>query len=175
MKSWWSIFVGLVLLTIVQDGALASDRSGATWKKTTNFNNHQRSEVMVKMRKAKAAVPVAQSSPSGNEFEAPTHRILATFQFDHDALAHVPAEEPAALARPAPGKCEWVKSIVTGYAFDHVTPKACTGSVYTYEARRGDRTFLIQASALNGDLVKVERLLSSSTTDSAVTIEPAGQ
>ena len=177
MNGWWSILVGLLVLNtcFVQDGALASNRSGATWKKTTNFNNHERREVMVKMKKARAAVPVAQSSPSQNKFEAPPNRILATFQFDHDALAHAPVEEPVALARPAPGKCEWVRSIVTGYAFDHVTPKACTGSVYTYEARRGDRTFLIQASALNGDLVKVERLLSSSTIDSAVTIEPAGQ
>jgi hypothetical protein len=175
MNSWWPIPVGLLLTVgVVHDGALATDRSGATWKKATNFNNHQRRESMVKMKKASAGVQLAQSF-SKNKVEAPTNRILATFQFDHDALAYAPVEEPVALARPAPGKCEWVRSIVAGYAFDHVTPKACTGSVYTYEARRGDRAFLIQASALNGDLVKVERMSSSPTTDSALTIEPAGQ
>jgi hypothetical protein len=178
MKSWLSILSGLFVLTLcgVQDGAPASERSGATWKKTTNFNNHQHRELMVKMKKAKAAVPVAKSSSSKNKLVAPTYRVLATFQPDQDALVHAPVDEPIAVARPTPGKCEWVRSIVTGYAFDHVTPKACTGSVYTFEARRGDRLFLIQASALNGDLVRVERLSSSpTTTDAAVTVEPAGQ
>ena len=84
---------------------------------------------------------------------------------DDGPLAHASPEEPTALARPAPGKCEWVQSIVAGYAFENITPKTCTGSVFTYEARRADRTYLIQASALNGELSKVER--TSEPTQSA--------
>ena len=99
---------------------------------------------------------------------------------DDGPLAHASPEEPTALARPAPGKCEWVQSIVAGYAFENITPKTCTGSVFTYEARRADRTYLIQASALNGELIKVERLSrrkvpTSLTGASTLTIDPASQ
>jgi hypothetical protein len=107
--------------------------------------------------------------------------LLATSQLDDSPLAHAPPEEPTALARSAPGKCEWVQSIVAGYAFENVTLKTCTGSVFTYEARRADRTYLIQASALNRELIKVEH--TSEPTQSAdipdeastLTIEPASQ
>ena len=160
------------------DSAEASDRS-LGWKKSTNFNNHPPRQAVVKLRQRRPRVEIAQSHGAGKKIEAPTYRILATFQSDDGALAHAPPENPRALARLAPGKCEWVQSIVAGYAFENVTPRTCTGSVFTYEAGRADGTYLIQASALNGELIKVEH--TSQPTQSAdipdkaatLTIEPA--
>jgi hypothetical protein len=181
MSCFWSILIGLALLTAgsLPDSAEASDRGGLAWKKSTNFNNHPPRQAVVKIRKRTPKVEIAQSHRAGRNIEAPTFRILATFQYDDGTLAHAPPKTPTALARPAPGKCEWVQSIVAGYAFENVTPKTCTGSVFTYEARRADRTYLIQASALNGDLIKVERtsqpMQSADIPDKAstLTIEPA--
>jgi hypothetical protein len=181
MSCFWSILIGLALLAAgsFPDSAEASDRLSLAWKKSTNFNNHPPRQAVATIRKRKAKVEIAQSHRAGKKIGAPTYRILATFQFDDVALAHAPPENPTALARSAPGKCEWVQSIVAGYAFENVTPRTCTGSVFTYQARRADRTYLIQASALNGELIKVER--RSEPTQSAdildkvstLTIEPA--
>src|SRR5215207_3653904 len=183
MNRFWSIFMGLALLVAgsLLDSAEALDGRSVAWKKSTNFNNHPPRQAVVKFRKRRPKVEVAQSHPAGKRIEAPTIRILATFQLYDGPLAHAPAEDPTALAKPAPSKCEWVQSIVAGYAFENVTPQTCTGSVFTYEARRADKTYLIQASALNGELIKVER--TSEPTQSAgipdeastLTIEPASQ
>ena len=180
MNCFWSILLGLALMAAgsLPDSAEASDRS-LGWKKSTNFNNHPPRQAVVTIRQRRPRVEIAQSPGAGKKIEAPTYRILATFQFDDGALAHAPPENPKALARPAPGKCGWVQSIVAGYAFEYVTPKTCTGSVFTYQARRADRTYLIQASALNGDLIKVERtsepMQSADIPDvaSTRTIQPA--
>jgi hypothetical protein len=182
MRSFWSILVGLALLAAggLPDSAEGSDRRGVTWKKTANFNNHQPRLAIVKSKKRKAKVEVAHSRPSVKKFEAPAKRVLATFELDDSALSLAPPEEPLALAKPTPGKCEWVRSIVAGYAFENVTPRSCAGSVFTFEARRGDRTFLVQASALNGELVKVERILepaqgADAVDETTLAIEPASQ
>ena len=165
MGRFWSIFIGLALLAAGSNSAEALDRGSIAWKKSTNFNNHPPRQAVAKIRKRRPRVEIAQSHGAGKKTEAPNYRILATFQFDDAALAHAPPENPRALVRPAPGKCDWVRSIVAGYAFENVTPQVCTGSVFTYEARRADRTYLIQASALNGELIKVER--TSEPTQSA--------
>lgn len=176
MNSWWSILIGLVVLTVggLPDSVLASDRNGMAWQKSTNFNNHQNRQILVKMKRTKPATQVARFSSTRKKPEPPAYRILATFQLDQDALALAPAQEPVAPAKPVPGKCEWVRSIVVGYAFEDVAPKVCTGSVFTYGARRGGRSYIVQASSLTGELVKVERTdaLPESTT---VTIAPANQ
>jgi hypothetical protein len=181
MSCFWSILMCLALLTAgsLPDSAEASDQRSLAWKKSTNFNNHPPRKAVINIMKRRPKVEIAQSHRAGKKIEVPTFRILATFQFDDAALAHAPSENPTALARPAPGKCEWVQSIVAGYAFENVTPRTCTGSVFTYEARRADRTYLIQASALNGELIKVERtserMQSADIPDGASprTIEPA--
>jgi len=181
MSRFWSIFIGLAILVAgsLLDSAEALDGRSVAWKKSTNFNIHPPRQAVVKIRKRRPTVEIAQSHRAGKKIEAPTIRILATFQLYDGPLAHAPAEDP--IAKPAPSKCEWVKSIVAGYAFENVTPQTCTGSVFTYEARRADKTYLIQASALNGELIKVER--TSEPTQSAgipdeastLTIEPASQ
>jgi len=175
MKSVWSVLIGLAVLTmgIVPDATLASDRNGTVWTKQANFNNHQPRQAIVKIRKTKP-VHVARASASSNKPETPSNRVLATFQLDEGALALVPPKGPVTPAKPAPGKCEWVRSIVAAYAFEDVNPKVCTGSVFTYEARRGDRTFFIEASALNGELIKVERTDGPQDL-TTVTVEPVSQ
>jgi hypothetical protein len=175
MNRWWSMLIGLAVLAagVASDSALASDRNGTNWKKLVNFNNPQPRRAIVKMKKVKPAHVARASSPSRKP-EPASPRILATFELDPDALALASPEEPVMPVKPAPGKCEWVQSIVVGYAFEDVTAKVCTGSVFTYEAHRGDRTYLVQASALNGELVKVERTDAPQDV-TTVTIEPASQ
>ena len=177
MKSVWSILIGLAVLTvgITPGSTLASDRNGTVWSKQTNFNNPQPRRAIVKIIKKKKPAQVARASSSPpKEPELPTNRVLETFELDEDAVALVPPEETVTAVKPTPGKCEWVRSIVAAYAFEDVTPKVCTGSVFTYEAHRGDRTYLVQASALYGDLIKVERTDAPQDV-TTVTIEPASQ
>jgi hypothetical protein len=176
MKSVWSILIGLAVLTvgIAPSSTLASDRNGTIWSKRTNFNNPQPRRAIVKIVKRTKPARITRASSTPKEPEPPTNRVLATFELDEDAVAFIPPEEPVTTVKPTPGKCEWVRSIVAAYAFEGVRPKVCTGSVFTYEAHRGDRTFLIQVSALYGELIKVERtdIPQDVTT---VTIEPASQ
>jgi hypothetical protein len=176
MKGVWSILIGLAVLTVgIAPGSnLASDRNGTVWAKQTNFNNPQPRRAIVNIAKKKKPTQIARASSTRKESEPPANRVLATFDLDEDAVALIPPEEPVTKVKPTPGKCEWVRSIVTAYAFEDVTPKVCTGSVFTYEAHRGDRTFLIQASALYGDLIKVERTDAPQDV-TTVTIEPASQ
>ena len=126
MNSWWSILIGLVVLTVggLPDSVLASDRNGMAWQKSTNFNNHQNRQILVKMKRTKPATQVARFSSTKKKPEPPAYRILATFQLDQDALALAPAQEPVAPAKPVPGKCEWVRSIVVGMPLRMSLPRS---------------------------------------------------
>jgi hypothetical protein len=62
------------------------------------------------------------------------------------------------VSKPQPTRCEWARSIVKGYAFDNVEPKKCEGSILSFEAIRSGQKFQIEVSALNGDLISVEKI-----------------
>ena len=180
MNCRWSI-----LALLIAAASLAPESAGArdqiAWSKTTNFNLHRTLErTPAKKLTRKKARAMAPTASAGKALEAPGYRILATFPLEDDVPISEPPDPHEFVARPPPDRCEWIRSIVATYAFENVRPTSCFGSVYSFEAERGERRFQIQASALNGDLVKVERLAPDSLAgDSqgleAVKIEPAGQ
>jgi len=53
--------------------------------------------------------------------------------------------------------CDKAKSVVMGYGFSDIQPKICSGSVYSFAASRGGKSFSIKVSALNGVLTEVKR------------------
>jgi len=53
--------------------------------------------------------------------------------------------------------CDKAKSIVTGYGFSNIQTQSCNGSVYSFAASRGGKSFSVKVSALNGELTEVKR------------------
>jgi hypothetical protein len=70
---------------------------------------------------------------------------------------------------------------VRGYVFESVEAKSCEGSVYDFEAMRGAKKFSIRVNAINGELIKVEKIESASNersqaeNDETLVAEPLGQ
>jgi hypothetical protein len=54
--------------------------------------------------------------------------------------------------------CTSGAAIVTGYGFAGVTPKACTGGTYAYNAQRGGKNYVIQLTAATGEITDVKKL-----------------
>ena len=54
--------------------------------------------------------------------------------------------------------CTSGAAIVTSYGFGTVTPKACTGSTYAYNAQRGGKSYVIQLTAATGEITDVKKL-----------------
>jgi hypothetical protein len=178
MNCRWSIPGLLVAAALLAPGS-ADARDKVAWSKTTNFNLHRaldRAPAAKLVNKARAMAPKAIA---GKVLDEPGNRILATFPLEEDVPILKPLDPSEFVARPPPDRCEWIRSIVAAYAFENVRSTSCVGSVYSFEAERGERRFLIEASALNGDLLKVERLaldgLAGDSQALELTIEPAGQ
>jgi hypothetical protein len=53
--------------------------------------------------------------------------------------------------------CDKAKSIVTGYGFSDIQTMSCSGSIYSFAANRGGKSFAVKVSALNGELTEVKR------------------
>jgi hypothetical protein len=53
--------------------------------------------------------------------------------------------------------CDKAKSIVTGFGFSNIQTQSCSGSVYSFAASRGGKSFSVKVSALNGELTEVKR------------------
>jgi hypothetical protein len=54
--------------------------------------------------------------------------------------------------------CTKGASIVSGFGFDAVTTKSCSGVTYTYGATRSGKSFEVQVSAATGELTAVKKL-----------------
>ncbi|HEY7765891.1 MAG TPA: hypothetical protein VIB38_12945 [Aestuariivirgaceae bacterium] len=176
MNCRWSILAFLAAALLAAESAEARDK--IAWSKTTNFNLHRTLE-KTPAKQLTRKKERATASAAGTIVEEPGYRILATFPLEEDAPISEPSAPQEFVTRPPPDRCEWIRSIVATFAFDNVRPTSCLGSVYSFEAERGERRFLIEASALNGDLMKVERLALDGTAGGqaleGVRIEPAGQ
>jgi hypothetical protein len=54
--------------------------------------------------------------------------------------------------------CTKGASIVSGFGFDAVTTKSCSGATYTYGATRSGKSFEVQVSSATGELTAVKKL-----------------
>jgi hypothetical protein len=67
------------------------------------------------------------------------------------------ATTPETTTASANVNCDKAKSIVTGYGFSNIQTMSCSGSVYSFSANRGGKSFSVKVSALNGELTEVKR------------------
>jgi hypothetical protein len=71
------------------------------------------------------------------------------------SLAKTSAEP---MPKPKTIGCSSGAAIVTGYGFAAVTPKACTGTTYAYNAQRAGKSYVIQLTAATGEITDVKKL-----------------
>lgn len=77
-----------------------------------------------------------------------------------------PARPKVVTASVAPTKpkaskaigCTAGAAIVTGFGFASVTPKTCTGNIYSYNAMRDGKSYVIKVTATKGEITEVTRL-----------------
>ena len=85
----------------------------------------------------------------------PVTKVTANTELD-------PEVKLTGAAKPAPSTksigCTAGAAVVTGYGFGDVKPKTCTGSTYAYTASRGGKSYLIELTATNGEVVNVKKL-----------------
>jgi hypothetical protein len=71
------------------------------------------------------------------------------------------AEPVTASTTPASGSgmsCSKATQIVSGYGFDSVTPQACAGKSYAFNAQRGGKAYVVRVDATSGELTEVKKL-----------------
>jgi hypothetical protein len=64
----------------------------------------------------------------------------------------------AAAASASGMSCAKATQIVTGYGFDSVSPQACNGKVYAFNAQRGGKAFVVRVDAGSGELTEVKKV-----------------
>lgn len=158
-----AIALGILLSEQSHASARDSARDKVYWDKASNFNSPQptghKRKPLSRNKQAPNNAVMSNTAPgkSGNQQPA---RILGSSGFRDSALRTNSASQAASAPKPAPTRCEWARSIVNGYAFANVEARTCEGSIYSLEATREGKRFSIQISALNGELIKVERIES---------------
>lgn len=71
----------------------------------------------------------------------------------------------ASISRPAAQSatagamsCSRASDIVAGYGFDSVKTSTCSGSIYSFNAVRGGKNYLVKVNSANGELTEVRKL-----------------
>ena len=54
--------------------------------------------------------------------------------------------------------CDKAEKIVSGYGFANVTPTTCTGQVFTFNATRSGKAYVIKLSPASGELTEVRKV-----------------
>lgn len=96
-----------------------------------------------------AAIDIA---PEANE-------SIAVTRLEKPAATKIAAKVEDNVTDP---RCEKAKATISRYAFAEIEAISCKGNVYRFSAMRDGKKFSIKVSALNGDLLEVEKLEPSS-------------
>jgi hypothetical protein len=54
--------------------------------------------------------------------------------------------------------CDKAGQIVSGYGFTSVKPTTCTGQVFTFNATRSGKAYVIKLSSASGELTEVKKV-----------------
>jgi hypothetical protein len=182
---WWNVITAVAVLAIsafLTEQSKASAGDKVYWHKTVNYNLSRFEQKLRSptVRKLTIKHGVSSNAQSDKSRSLQPVKILATFDYGESALGVSPATQPAPL-KPTPVRCEWARSIVQGYLFEDIEAKTCKGSIYDFEAMRGAKKFSIRVNAINGELIKVEKIESASDqrahagTDEVLVAEPPEQ
>ncbi|MDE2446107.1 MAG: hypothetical protein KGO94_08005 [Alphaproteobacteria bacterium] len=148
--------------------------------KALDHSHPAKPKVLKFRKKAKPAEPKPKAAVAKNfvpsQPNSSTSAIAATAGNLHRGAPKVASKAPAvksATANEPPDiesvtdevkskaaavSCAKGASIVTSYGFSGVTSKSCTGSTFTYGAKRSGKNFEIQVSASSGELTAVKKL-----------------
>lgn len=116
----------------------------------------------VAAKKAVTTTTAAKTAPA-----ATATASAAKPQVAKDALTTASLTKPAEPAKPLLAKpaapsaamtCDKATGIVSGYGFASVTPKACSGETFAFNASRGGKSYEIKLSAATGELTEVKKL-----------------
>ncbi len=106
--------------------------------------------------RALAVPPKPRYKPS---YEAPRTAVVtppdAQDRLDHTSSLSRAAQEPSAKAGAV--SCSEAKDIVAGFGFSNIEAKSCSGSTYSFAAKRGGKPFTIKLSSASGELTNVSR------------------
>ena len=73
----------------------------------------------------------------------------------------LPQKTASATAKPladGPLSCEKATEVVSGYGFSSVEASACSGKLYSFNAKRGGKSFSIKLDPASGQLTEVKKL-----------------
>lgn len=112
-----------------------------------------------KKKKSTASAPSKVKPQTAAKPKKPTKKPAQTASVPKPkkTTASAKTTNSAAATASANVSCDKAKSIVTGYGFSDIQTMSCAGSVYSFAANRGGKSFAVKVSALNGELTEVKR------------------
>jgi outer membrane biosynthesis protein TonB len=113
----------------------------------------------VPAKKKAAPTVAAKPAPKAEPVIAAKPKTVTEPQPKAVAIAK-PVDPPTASTTPTAGgmSCAKATQIVSGYGFDSVSPQACSGKVYAFNALRGGKSFVVRVDAASGELTEVKKV-----------------
>jgi hypothetical protein len=102
---------------------------------------------------APATKPVTKKSVASTEKKAVTSGSVASVE----KKAVTSTEKKTATAATGMS-CDKAEKIVSGYGFTSVKPTTCTGQVFSFNATRSGKAYVIKLSSVSGELTEVKKL-----------------
>lgn len=101
---------------------------------------------------------IAVGKPAGTSPQkaVPAPKSVASTKSNAPAKDVVTASTSAASGGGI--SCNKAADIVTGYGFDSVKSSSCSGAVYSFNAARSGKAYLIKVNAASGELTEVKKL-----------------
>ncbi len=110
-----------------------------------------------KKKKAAKAAPATKSvtkkSVASTEKKAVTSKSVASVE----KKAVTSTEKKTATAATGMS-CDKAEKIVSGYGFTSVKPTTCTGQVFSFNATRSGKAYVIKLSSASGELTEVRKV-----------------
>jgi hypothetical protein len=105
-----------------------------------------------KKKKTAKAAPVTKKSVASTEKKAVTSKSVASVE----KKAVTSTEKKTATATGM--SCDKAEKIVSGYGFTSVRPTTCTGQVFSFNATRSGKSYVIKLSSASGELTEVKKV-----------------
>jgi hypothetical protein len=102
---------------------------------------------------APATKPVTKKSVASTEKKAVTSKSVASVE----KKAVTSTEKKTATAATGMS-CDKAEKIVSGYGFTSVKPTTCTGQVFSFNATRSGKAYVIKLSSASGELTEVRKV-----------------
>ena len=106
-----------------------------------------------KKKKTAKAAPAAKPVIKKTEKKAVTSKSVASVE----KKAVTSTEKKTATAAVGMS-CDKAEKIVSGYGFTSVKPTTCTGQVFSFNATRSGKAYVIKLSSASGELTEVKKI-----------------